>query len=656
MTRVRVLERGTSEACRRLGSLLADQGADVVVVRTDDGIDPVFDRSKRVTASGAAWRAGADVVLDDRADVTEQGVVHVVVRSLPEGHPGEAGASALHAEAWAGLHHPPVGAPRLPPCPVGAPVAALLGACGTVAALMARDRGEGVQRVDVDSLGASLLAQEMEALLTVSPPSAWVALQWAACPFVADYPAAEGWVYVHLGLPHHLERFVAALARHGMEREALAWRRGLSEATWRDPSQVPTPREARWVRARLARLFAGRPAEAWEALLAPEGLCVVAVRTVGAWRDHPHPRAAGHVVTVEGPEGGPAVGPGPLVRTQASAVGPWRRATGRPWRARAARASAPTGRLPLAGLRVLDASQVIAGPSAGRVLAWLGADVLHLENPRLVAGWADAFHAMLAGGKRSQVLDLGTPAGQARLEGLVGNWRPEVVVHNLAGEAAARLGLAQAAPLTCRVSAWGAEGPWAGRRGWEQTVQAACGMQLDHGGEGPELFPVPLHDLATGLAAAFGTLWALHTEARGTVDASLAMTSLWLQDHAFRGLDRAPAGRRGPSGRQVAGGGWRREGRSWRFRLGAADAVPYLSLKAALHRTPEGWTRHVTPWGEVTAVLPPLRLAATPLRSLPAPGPRLARPPAPTLRRKLRWARRSVRWGVEVARLRAPWA
>ena len=325
------------------------------------------------------------------------------------------------------------------------------------------------------------------------------------------------------------------------------------------------------------------------------------------------------------------------------------------WSDRSEHEVAPRGHLPLTGIRVLDLSQVIAGPTAGRALAWLGADVLHIENPRLSAGWVDAFHALFQVGKRSRFLDLGDVGGREDLARLLASWRPDVVVHNLAEGADERLGLDATDRVVCAVSAWGRRGDWAGRRGWEQTIQAACGVQLDHGDDRPELLPVPIHDLATGLAAAFGTVCALRDGGRGVVDASLSMTSVWLQDHLFRGASRAPRSRRGPDARQVAADAvWEKGHRGWRFAVGRHQ-LPDRPLREALAERPALWRRSPSLSGTITEVGCPISLSKTPCVDpppAPARGGGTSLPPKTSwverVRTDVRWLRRTAKWAAVV--------
>ena len=245
---------------------------------------------------------------------------------------------------------------------------------------------------------------------------------------------------------------------------------------------------------------------------------------------------------------------------------------------------------------------MIAGPLAGRTLAELGAEVLHVENPRLHAAWVQPFHVAFGAGKRSVTLDLQREADRTVFWDLVERFAPDVVLHSFRPGAAARLGLDEASfraqvpgVVYVRVSAWGERGPWAERPGWEQTVQAATGVQAERGGDGPpDLLPIPFHDLGTGLLAAFGTgLALLHRRRTGTpqrVGASLAATSglaqsSWLFDPG------APP----PPGRDALGWGplhrfyEARDG--WLFLAAPRDTLPELARVPGLEGVERAFDR-----------------------------------------------------------------
>ena len=191
-------------------------------------------------------------------------------------------------------------------------------------------------------------------------------------------------------------------------------------------------------------------------------------------------------------------------------------------------------------LRVLDLTRVIAGPVATRTLAAHGADVLRLDAPHLPEIPLQAWDTLA--GKRSALLDLVDADARERLlagaDVVVAGYRPGALDRfGLAPEA-----LAERHPglVIVTLSAWGHEGPWARRRGFDSLVQAACGIAVEEGkADAPGALPAQALDHATGYLAAAGALLAVDRQRRhgGThhVRFSLAGTAAWLQ-----GLPRTP--------------------------------------------------------------------------------------------------------------------
>ena len=221
--------------------------------------------------------------------------------------------------------------------------------------------------------------------------------------------------------------------------------------------------------------------------------------------------------------------------------------------------------LPLAGLRVLDYGQYVAGPFATMLLADLGADVVKVEPPTgdqwrrydpLAAGESRHFHA-LNRGKRSVALDLKTVEGRRASRALIAG--ADALVHNCLPERARRFGLDKDAVhdtnprcvVVC-VSAFGSSGPDAARPAYDLIAQALSGLLLAHPRAGD---PVPrrlgglaLADFTAGLLAALSVTAGLL--ARGDeapeVEVSLLGAALALQAQRFvriDGEDGAPAGR-----------------------------------------------------------------------------------------------------------------
>jgi crotonobetainyl-CoA:carnitine CoA-transferase CaiB-like acyl-CoA transferase len=194
---------------------------------------------------------------------------------------------------------------------------------------------------------------------------------------------------------------------------------------------------------------------------------------------------------------------------------------------------------PLADLRVVDLSTVIAGPNCARYLADFGADVIKVERPdtgdslRNMA-WRDPrdgegmWWKLVNRNKRTIALDLKDPADLDVLRRLVAD--ADVVVENFRPGTLERLGLAPAALhalnprlVITRVTGFGQTGPYADRPGFATIAESMSGLAAISGepdGQ-PLLPPLALTDELTGLVAAFATMVAVHSGVGQVVDVSL---------------------------------------------------------------------------------------------------------------------------------------
>ena len=193
---------------------------------------------------------------------------------------------------------------------------------------------------------------------------------------------------------------------------------------------------------------------------------------------------------------------------------------------------------PLAGLRVLDLSTVIAGPNCGKYLADFGADVVKVESPtgdslRKMA-WRDPrdgeglWSKVLNRGKRTVVLDLKQAADADVLRRLVVDAR--VLVENFRPGTLDRLGFTaeqlhaiNPRLVITRITGFGQTGPYAARPGFASIAESMSGLAALAGEPdgAPLLPPIALTDEITGLAAAFATMVALHSGVGQEVDVSL---------------------------------------------------------------------------------------------------------------------------------------
>jgi crotonobetainyl-CoA:carnitine CoA-transferase CaiB-like acyl-CoA transferase len=291
------------------------------------------------------------------------------------------------------------------------------------------------------------------------------------------------------------------------------------------------------------------------------------LRTPAQWAVHPQ---------------GVAVAGEPLIAATPGTAGP----TTSAWN--------PSPARPLAGLRVLDLTRVLAGPVATRMLAGLGADVLRIDPP----GWDEpGVVPDMTIGKHAARLDARDPAGRDTLLELLAG--ADLLVHGYRSDALERLGLGDAVRADVRpglvdvaLDAYGWSGPWRTRRGFDSLVQMSTGIAgwgLEHGtAERPTPLPVQALDHATGYLMAAAALTGLARRLRSGTGSrwrlSLARTALELE------------------------------------RARAFPARPVAAHPAEPAPAPEPLTASVplaapldTPWGAATLLPSPVRIGGIPL-------------------------------------------
>ncbi|MYM68022.1 acyl-CoA transferase [Pseudoduganella sp. FT55W] len=300
-----------------------------------------------------------------------------------------------------------------------------------------------------------------------------------------DYATADGWIRLHTNAPHHR---AAALAVLGCAED----RETVAQAV------------SRW-----------RGLDLEEAFIA-QGGCAAMMRSMDEWRAHPQGQAVAQEALI----------------AFADVSGAGNAAGQRAWPWMADR--------PLAGLKVLDLTRVLAGPVATRFLAGYGADVLRIDPP----GWNEpGVIPEVTLGKRCARLDLAQAADRAVFAGLLAE--ADVLVHGYRPDALERLGFGkrmrrQLNPrlIDVALDAYGWTGPLAGRRGFDSLVQMSSGIAYhgmqQQGATKPVALPVQALDHATGYLMAAATVRALIArlhEAR-TLQArlSLARTAKLLTD------------------------------------------------------------------------------------------------------------------------------
>jgi len=263
--------------------------------------------------------------------------------------------------------------------------------------------------------------------------------------------------------------------------------------------------------------------------------------------------------------------------------------------------------LPLAGIRVLDISQVMAGPFCCMLLADMGADVIKIEPPgtgdstrqsmgfRLKGEDSPGFLA-LNRNKRSITLDLKDPADREVLYALVKT--ADALVENARPGVAGRLGmdyqtLSAINPrlIYASISGFGQTGPWSQRPGFDLMAQAVSGVLSSNGlpGMEPAKNSIPVADLGAGLFSAYAILSAVigrQTSGKGQfIDASLFEAALALsvwETTELWGTGRAPAPI-GSANRMSAPYQAVKASDDW-FVIGAANQGLWLKLIKAIGR------------------------------------------------------------------------
>src|SRR5437016_2377896 len=416
---------------------------------------------------------------------------------------------------------------------VAAAAQASIAASGLAAAEIWKLRSGETQGVAVDMVHAVAECRS-ERYLRVdgkTPPPAWD-------PTAGIYRSRDHrFVRLHTNFPHHRAAVCKALAckpeRDDIQAALMQW-----------------------------------DGEAFETAAYAGGCVVALMRPFDEWSDLPHAKALA------------ALPPILIEKIGDDAPKPW-----------------PAGDRPLEGVRVLDLSRVIAGPVAGRTLAVHGADVLLVYGPDLPAiPWLTIDTGR---GKLSTFIQLKSEQGRAQLRSLLAQadifsqgYRPQAIANvGFSPEEAARI---SPGIIYVTLSAYGHDGPWAGRRGFDSLVQTSTGFNHAEGAasgvEGPKELPAQMLDHATGYLMAFGAMMAKARQSRegGSwhVRVSLAQTGRWLWN-----LGRVADGFKTEDLKADAVSPFLQELPSG---FGPFRSV---SHSAALSQTPAFWARPVMPLG-----------------------------------------------------------
>ena len=578
---VRVIDFGQYVAGPLAAMLLADQGADVVRV------DPPGGPRYR-TSGNATWNRGkrsivldlkqaddlevarrlidsADVVIEnfrpgvmDRLGIGPDATISsnpaLIYCSLP-GFASDDPRAAL--PGWEGLVGAAAGSylsrpqlwmtdagtgkfessedPVYTAVPVSSAYAGFLGATSVTMALIARDRDGRGQQIEVPLFDATFFA--------AGAPN-W-GVDRVGSPWARQYECADGrWIHLMASNERFVRQFLEAAGVEHWANESFV---GITGPMRQSPEQATELLE------RLTRLFRTRSAQEWEDAINAAGTAACICRTSADWLEHPHARESKMIIELDDPEYGRMRQPGLAVRLNDTPG--------------SVRAPAPTldqhrdeilaelsirqkpaqatsiedSRPPLADMRLMDLGIVLAGPTCGRTLMEFGADTIKVDAP---GGGGPA--STVSRGKRSILLDLNQDAGRNILWGLIDS--SDVLLQNFRKGVVGRLGFdyeevrkRKPGLVYISINAYGYEGPWAGRPGWEYQAQAATGMQERFGGGSAALQPFPVCDYATGILGTFAVALALYNRNRTGqgqhVNAALAYTATFLQSGFLNSYD-----------------------------------------------------------------------------------------------------------------------
>jgi len=360
---------------------------------------------------------------------------------------------------------------------VGDAAGALVGAMGLAVDRVARLRSEATAgRVSVDLAHAAVAFQsERHLRFSDAPPRLWD-------PLAGYYRTSDGWVQFHTNFDHHRLAMLDAL--------------GLG-----DDAERPTVERAVIDHTRFEL----------EDIVSARGGIAAAIRTTDEWERHPHATATSSLVPLS-------------VTSQTGVIRPL--------------GPAPHDR-PLAGVRVLDLTRIIAGPVCGRTLAAYGADVLRVGAPDLPV--VEPILADTTLGKRFCHLDLDHAAPRDTLLRLAADADVVITAFRPGSLAARGVGVddlfdSNPGLVIAELSAFGSTGPWGERRGFDSITQSATGIVAEEtaaaGTDVPTPLPCQLLDHGSGYLLTLGILAGLasrHETGGGhRVTVSLLGTRDWL--------------------------------------------------------------------------------------------------------------------------------
>jgi crotonobetainyl-CoA:carnitine CoA-transferase CaiB-like acyl-CoA transferase len=416
---------------------------------------------------------------------------------------------------------------------VGTLGSALIAAVGLAAAQIWKMRGGKSQRLKISIYAAVAALNSIKYMHLNGGPPPPI---WD--PISGFYPAKHGrWIHLHCSFPTLRERILQILSAPADKIEIAK-------------------RTRMWDAAELEEaIFVG-------------GACAGFARTPEEWSAHPQAKAVAGLPIIEIRR----IGDAPVQ-------------------------SFTEGSRPLSGVRVLDLTRVLAGPTGSRALAEHGAEVLKITSPHLVDSGLMELDTGL--GKFSAHLDLRQSDHASKLRELA--QATDIFCQSYRPGALANYGFGPEAIASIRpgiiyatLSAWGHGGPWGHRRGYDSVVQSATGMAyVSRVAERPQFLPVAAIDYLSGYSMALGVMAALMRRAveggSWLVRVSLAKTGQWISENGlFPGAQIAELGSDVPA--QLV------EEMSVQTN-GPAGVLKHLSPAVKMSETPPYWARSAVPLG-----------------------------------------------------------
>ena len=594
---LKVLDFGQYIPGPMLGMLLSDQGAEVIKVERPGGdparTEPAFstwNRGKRSIvldlktpegqANAVALAKQADIVIEnyrpgvaDRLGIGYKALSKANPQLLYCSIPGFGEDSPHRNErGWEGIVSASTGTyqpydetaePLFLPLPTASTFAAIVSAVSVGMAVVARDRNGKGQHIEVPMHSAmfSAIGRNLVKLFDIDPPNLD---EFPRNVMAHQYDCKDGkFLQSQGGYAVFVGQLMAAAGRPEWVEEL--------ESLYNvetDPEVIQM-----WKR-RFEEMFLERDAKQWEDDIAAANGVGTVCKPVEEWLSHEHALAGKMGIQVDDAQYGIMKQPGVQVRLRGTPGAIQFRAptlgehtdeilaelksnTEKPAIPKSGSESILHA---LEGLRVLDLCIVLAGPTCGRTLGEFGADVIKIDDPSRpynIPGNTDVNR-----GKRSIQINLKTPEGLEVFYKLLET--ADIVVENNRKSSLSRLGISfeqmkarKPDIIHASLNAFGYDGPWSERPGWEQLAQATAGIQVRRGGRDgtPKLLPYPMNDYGTGLMGAYAVALAVHERNRTgqgqTVNSGLALTAGLLQSPYF--LDYEGYERNEPEGLGVRG-------------------------------------------------------------------------------------------------------